>query len=110
MEKTSNDETKKVLNEQTKIVLNFKHIITFTTSMLTFIYLFYQFVIVPKFDTHEKQITKIEKSINEGFEKMNNNFNEIYNGIGVINGNIEGINQRFGDLNRIRSDEGGGFN
>ena len=100
----------KKLNEQTKIEVGFKHVISLVGGILTVMYVFYQFVIVPKFDTHEKQMTKVEEQITEGFATMNTNFQEIYTGIGKLNGNVEGINQRFRDLNKIRTEEGGGFN
>lgn len=101
--------TKKI-DEQTKIEVGFKHVISLVTGILAVMYGFYQFVAVPKFESHETQMTKFETTLNEGFEKMNGNFQEIYMGIGTLNGNVEGINKRFNDLNKIKTDEGGGFN
>lgn len=102
----------KKLNEQTKIEVGFKHVISLVTGMLAIMYGFYQFVVIPKFESHETQMNKIETTITEGFDNMNTNFQEIYMGIGTLNGNVEGINKRFNDLNRIRNsegDQGGGF-
>ena len=100
----------KKLTEQTKIEVGFKHVISLIGGILGVMYGFYLIVVVPKFETQKTQMDKIETTISEGFELMNGNFKEVYTGIGTLNGNIEGINNRFRDLNRIRTDEGGGFN
>ena len=99
----------KKLNEQTKIEVGFKHVISLFTGILVVLFAFYNFVIVPKFEMHEDKMNGIEENITKGFEQMNTNFQDIYTGIGKLNGNVEGINQRFRDLNNIRSEEGGGF-
>jgi hypothetical protein len=100
----------KKLNEQTKIEIGFKHVFSFLGGILVIMYGFYSIFIAPKFEEQTVVNTEIKESIKEGFETMNSNFKEVYSGIGTLNGNIEGINNRFRDLNQIRSDEGGGFN
>ena len=66
--------------------------------------------LINKFEEQKTVNVELNKSIKEGFETMNSNFQDVYTGIGKLNGNIEGINNRFRDLNNIRTDEGGGFN
>ncbi len=100
----------KKLNEQTKIEIGFKHVFSFLGGILVIMYGFYSIFIAPKFEEQNVVNTEIKESIKEGFETMNSNFKEVYTGIGTLNGNIEGINNRFKDLNKIRTDEGGGFN
>ena len=99
----------KKLNEQTKIEIGFKHVISFLLGILGIMYGFHTLFIAPKFEEHRKVDTELKASIKEGFETMNSNFKEVYIGIGTLNGNVEGINQRFRDLNKIRTNEGGGF-
>lgn len=99
----------KKLNEQTKIEVGFKHVISFLGGILAIIYGFHILFIQPKFDDQNEVNVEIKEQITEGFATMNENFKEVYSGIGVLNGNIEGINNRFRDLNKIRTDEGGGF-
>ena len=100
----------KKLNEQTKIEVGFKHVISFLLGILSIMYGFHTIFIAPKFEEQRKVNTEIDAKITEGFATMNSNFKEVYTGIGTLNGNIEGINNRFRDLNRIRTNEGGGFN
>lgn len=99
----------KKLNEQTKIEVGFKHVISFLLGILSIMYGFYSIFIVPKLYDHETKMVKIEEKISTGLDDMNSNLQELYMGIGTLNGNIEGINNRFRDLNNIRTDEGGGF-
>jgi hypothetical protein len=99
----------KKLNEQTKIEVGFKHVIALFSGILTVMFGFYMLVIVPKFETNQTQMDKMDDNITAGFETMNTNFKEVYSGIGTLNGNVEGINARFRDLNQIKTDEGGGF-
>jgi hypothetical protein len=100
----------KKLNEQTKIEIGFKHVFSFLGGILAIMYGFYTLFISPKFEEQREVNTEINEKITEGFATMNSNFKEVYTGIGTLNGNIEGINNRFRDLNQIRTDEGGGFN
>ena len=99
----------KKLNEQTKIEVGFKHVFTVLGGILGIMYGFHTLFIAPKFEEQRTVNTEIKESIKEGFETMNSNFKEVYIGIGTLNGNVEGINQRFRDLNKIRTNEGGGF-
>ena len=99
----------KKLNEQTKIEIGFKHVFSVLGGILGIIYGFYTLFIAPKFEEQTKVNIELKESIKEGFETMNSNFQDVYTGIGKLNGNIEGINNRFRDLNKIRTNEGGGF-
>lgn len=96
-------------NEQTKIVVGFKHVFSFLGGILGIMYGFFTLFISPKFEEQNKVNIEINRKITEGFDNMNSNFKEVYTGIGTLNGNVEGINNRFRDLNKIRTDEGGGF-
>ena len=99
----------KKLNEQTKIEVGFKHVISFLLGILSIMYGFHTLFIAPKFEEQNTVNIELKESIKEGFETMNSNFKEVYIGIGTLNGNVEGINQRFKDLKIIRTEEGGGF-
>ena len=96
------------LSPDTKIVFSIKMFFSTIASILTIFVSFYLVAVAPKFDDTKEDI----KEINERMDSMNDKMIEITNGIGVINGNIDGINNRFRDLNTIRDDHqdsGGSF-
>lgn len=89
------------ISPETKIVFTIKMFIITISTILGIFVGFYKLAIAPKFEEQSKNI-----------ESINNKIFEISSGIGIINGNIEGINNRFRDLNQIREnhdDSGGSF-
>lgn len=107
-EETSN--TKPKINPETQIVFTLKTFAGVILFMLGLFVGFHKMVILPTLENHEKTMKEIQTKSDEKFEKLNLQLIEISNGIGNINGNIEGINNRFKDLNEsVHKQEGGSF-
>lgn len=103
---------KEIINQDTKIVFTIKSFIATIGTILGIFIGFYTLVITPKFEATDNNIKDIIKKVDDGFAENSKQLMEMNNGIGIINGNIEGINNRFKDLNTIRNtndNSGGGF-
>lgn len=102
-----------VINNNTKIELTLGKLIAILGTLLTIVFGFYLLVVQPQIDSQKEEMKDLSKSTTESFENINKQLIDISNGIGVINGNIEGINNRFRDLNSARTnnhDGSGSFN
>jgi len=100
----------KSINANTQIVFTMKGFIATILTILGIFVGFHKMVIQPAIEEHKHNIEKYEESNEKKFDNINNRLIEITNGIGTINGNIEGINNRFKDLQVVRTEKGGTFN
>jgi hypothetical protein len=100
----------KSINPNTQIVFSLKGFIATILSILGMFIGFHKMVIQPAIDKNNATVEKIQENTDKKFDAINNKLIEISNGLGVINGNIDGINNRFKDLNDVKStNQGGGF-
>lgn len=100
----------KSINPNTQIVFSLKGFVATIISILSMFVGFHQMVIQPSIDGNRINMEKIQESTDEKFDAINDKLIEISNGLGVINGNIDGINNRFKDLNSIKTtNQGGSF-
>lgn len=100
----------KSINPNTQIVFSLKGFIATILSILGMFIGFHKMVIQPTIDEHKVRVEKIQESTDSKFDAINDKLIEISNGLGVINGNIDGINNRFKDLNSIKTtNQGGSF-
>lgn len=94
------------INQNTEIRFTLKAFIGTIGTILGIFIGFYTLVIQPKFESHETKMESIIKKVDNGFDNVSNKLIELNNGMGVVNGNIEGINNRFRDLNQQRQSNG----
>lgn len=101
------------LDGNTPISMNLKNLGLLLLGMLSVFFLFYQLVVAPKLEDHDRELVDMKKTQTERYENINRQLMEISNGIGTINGNIDGINNRFNDLRDLReaaTNTGGSLN
>lgn len=106
------DDKNKNITQETKIVMTIKQLVVLIFSILGIFVGFYTMVIQPKFTDHEETMQTITNKIDGGFKDVNDKLGRMHESIGSINGNIDGINNRFRDLNQQINDNpnsGGGF-
>lgn len=107
------EDKNKNITQETKIVMTIKQLVILIFSILSIFVGFYTMVIQPKFTDHEEAMQNITNKIDGGFMDVNDKLNNMSQDIGIIDGNIEGINNRFRDLNQQRANNGntgGSFN
>lgn len=103
---------KSTISQETQVVFTIKSFIATIGTILGLFIGFYTLVIQPKFTSHETRMEKILDKVDVGFDNVNIQLMEMNNGIGALNGHVEGINNRFRDLNKSREVSGaneGGF-
>lgn len=101
---------KSKISLDTQITFTLKGFMGTIVSILVIFVGFHKMVIVPTLDSHQKKMEFIEKEHRETFKDLTDKVIELSNGIGTLNGNIEGINNRFKDINgNSHVEEAGGF-
>ena len=91
------------ITPDTKIVFTVKSFFGLIGSILAIFFAFYTVIIVPKFEDIESSKNNSINEIKESVNNINIQLMEMNNGIGALNGHIEGINNRFNDLNSARN-------
>jgi hypothetical protein len=91
------------VNTNTQISISLGKFLSLIGSLLVIIFGFYKLVILPDIEGLKEENSKSIEELKIKYDETNRHIIQINNSIGVINGNIQGINQRFGDLRMLNS-------
>ena len=109
----------KDISTETEIRITLKIALSVVTGILAIFLGFYTLVIVPKIEKaelHQKELLDAQKvlidNLNETNSELYKQVLQLNQGVGSLQGTVDALNNRFGDLNGLRStstNTSGGF-